>query len=119
MSPKHPDQRDIYAMSNSIFRVSILIHEALHNDDSFDHIECSAIEDEGVMGCDNDSYKTNGMDSVFLLYAPNICGGCSDEGKRILRERGMEYLDRINWPRIPVEKERVMGLAEQMQRDQT
>ena len=115
MSPRHPEPRDIYAVSNSITRIALLIHEALHNDDRFDHVECRSYN-IGTR-CNNDIYGANGIEAIFTLYAANICGGCSDEEKRLLRESGMDILEFINWPGLPFQKERVTRLSRWMQED--
>ena len=115
MRDEYPNQQDIQAAANSVYRVSALIHESFHNEDEANHVVCRDLRFEGKKRCNETIYGPYGVENVFILYAANICDDCSAEERGILISEGRRRLiQRINSPSM---KGRVMDLAVRMEND--
>ena len=100
MSSKHPNQQKIDDISNSLFRVAMLVHEARHikNGKIFNHVACDNLEMERRFpgSCDNSIDGPNGLEGVFLSYTMRICDDCGKTEKMILGMTFLEQLLKIN-----------------------
>ncbi len=82
MSFFHPNQQNTYHISNSLVRISLLIHESLHNEEELNHMVIYAYQ------------------ALFLRHILNICDSCSTEEKTAIINIIKSYVDllRIHEP---------------------
>ena len=71
LSATHPNPENQNSVSNSIYRISVLLHEARHPTDQiyFVHTPCRG----GALVCDNAPDGPYTIESVFAYYAWNLC----------------------------------------------
>ena len=91
----HPNPDTPDSLANSIFRFSLLLHEARHRNRS-GHIPCRY--DPQDKRCDNGADGPFGTEASFLSWAIQACGPCSDDEKDILSQHLAMAESRINNP---------------------
>ena len=109
-NPFHPNKQDINASANSLYRLSVLVHESLHNEITSRHVPCTYT----IGSCDDAIYGPHGLKGIFLFYTLGICSECSDSERNSLTLLGMESLNKVNHS---VEmKKRIMESANRLKR---
>ena len=104
LHPSHPNPLQADSLSNSLYRMGLLFHEARHSDGHGEHLifphdaPCSQTDlmKESEMGCDSASNGAYGIEFAFLNYAIQTCERCNPEEKEILIQRAVVTSHRIN-----------------------
>ncbi len=113
----HPNQKKNFAVSNSLKRIAILIHESRHNKGKLTHVPCAHLEVSRK--CDDDIEGPNGLSGVFLLYASLICKAhCTQKEQSILEKLARVQLQRIN-SLYPFSENILNMLAEEIDREES
>ena len=89
LNDTHPDPTRIDSLTNSFFRIGLLLHEARHNDGHGEHTfflhnaPCNKFNST-KSECDNALNGTHGVEFTFLKYASLACDICNEGEKSVL-----------------------------------
>ena len=94
LSPNHPDPDVVDTLANSIYRIGVLVHEAVHGmPPHYPHVPCDGW---GGSDCDDVFHGPFGRQALFLLYALDSCGECGGEAGMRLYLSAYHSLAKLN-----------------------